>query len=71
MIAGNYPPAMVLADRLLDAARRDGGAFTRGLATSAQLVTRFWIGNLPGAEEHFVAGEAFLSDPGLRRYIAR
>jgi class 3 adenylate cyclase/tetratricopeptide (TPR) repeat protein len=65
-IAGNYPSAMALADRLLDLARRDGGAFTRGLASSMQLITRFYIGDLPGAEEHFVLGEAFLSDPGLR-----
>jgi class 3 adenylate cyclase/tetratricopeptide (TPR) repeat protein len=66
--AGNHPSAMVLADRLLDIARRDGGAFTRGLASGAQSTTRMWIGDLPGAEEHFVSGEAFLSDWGLRRY---
>ena len=66
--AGNHPSAMVLADRLLDVAQRDGGAFTRGLATCAQLQTQFYIGDLPGAEEHFVAGEAFLSDRHLRRY---
>jgi len=68
VIAGNYPSGMALADRLLDVARRDGGAFTRGLASSVQLITRFYIGDLMGAEEYFVAGEAFLSDQGLRRY---
>ncbi len=67
--AGDYPSAMALADRLLDVARRDGGAFTCGLMTYAQLVTRFYIGDLPGAEEHFVAGEGCLSDRGLRRYF--
>ena len=67
--AGNYPSAMALADRLLDVARRDSSAFTRGLATSAQSTTRIWIGDLPGVEEHCVAGEAFLSDRGLRRYF--
>jgi class 3 adenylate cyclase/tetratricopeptide (TPR) repeat protein len=67
--AGNYRSAMALADRLLDVARRDGGAFTRGLATRAQSITRFDIGDLPGAEEHFVSGEAFLSDRGLRRHF--
>jgi tetratricopeptide (TPR) repeat protein len=66
---GNFPSAMVLADRLLDIAQRDGGAVTRGLATRAQLLTRYSIGDLLGAEEHFVSGEAFLSDPVvLRRY---
>jgi tetratricopeptide (TPR) repeat protein len=69
LIAGNHPSAMALADRLLDVARRDGGAFARGLATLAQTVTRWYIGDLPGAEEHFVAGEAFLSDRGLRRHF--
>jgi tetratricopeptide (TPR) repeat protein len=54
---------------LLDVARRDGGAFTRGLVTYAQLFTRIWIGDLPGAEEHFVSGEASLSDRGLRRHF--
>jgi class 3 adenylate cyclase/tetratricopeptide (TPR) repeat protein len=67
--AGNYPSAMALADRLLDIARRDGSAFTRGLAGSAQSNTRFLTGDLPGAEEHFISGEAFLSDRGLRRYF--
>jgi tetratricopeptide (TPR) repeat protein len=67
--AGNFPSAMALADRLLDVARRDGGAIARGLATRAQLATRYYIGDLPGAEEHFVSGEAFLSDRGLRRHF--
>jgi tetratricopeptide (TPR) repeat protein len=68
--AGNHPSAMALADRLLDIARRDGSAVTHGLATSVQSCVRFYIGDLPGAEEHFVAGEPFLSDPGLRRHFA-
>jgi class 3 adenylate cyclase/tetratricopeptide (TPR) repeat protein len=66
--AGNHPSAIALADRLLDVARRDGGAFTRGLAGGAQSNTRFLIGDLLGADEHFVLGETFLSDRGLRRY---
>ncbi len=68
LVAGNHPSAMALADRLLDVARRDGGAFARGRQAACSLVTRFSIGDLPGAEEHFVSGEAFLSDPVLRRH---
>jgi class 3 adenylate cyclase/tetratricopeptide (TPR) repeat protein len=68
LIAGNYPSAMALADQLLDVATRDTGVFTRGLATMAQTITRWYIGDLLGAEEHFVAGEPSLSDRGLRRY---
>jgi tetratricopeptide (TPR) repeat protein len=68
-VAGDHPSAMILADRLLDVARRDGGAFTRGLASYAQLWTRFYIGDLPGAEDHFVSGQAFLSDRDLPRYF--
>jgi tetratricopeptide (TPR) repeat protein len=68
LIAGNYPTAMALADQLLDVARRGSGVLTRGLATMAQTITRWYIGDLLGAEEHFVAGEPFLSDRGLRRY---
>ena len=68
-VAGDHPSAMVLADRVLDIARRDGGAFTRGLATYAQLWTRLYIGDLLGAEDHFVTGQAFLSDWDLRRYF--
>jgi tetratricopeptide (TPR) repeat protein len=67
-VAGNHSSAMALADRLFDVAQRDGGAFTHGMATSAQSATRWYIGDLPGADEHFVAGEAVLSDRGLRRY---
>jgi tetratricopeptide (TPR) repeat protein len=60
---------MALADRLLDVARRDGGAFTRGLATRAQSIIRLLIGDLLRAEEYFVSGEAFLSDRSLRRHF--
>jgi DNA-binding winged helix-turn-helix (wHTH) protein/tetratricopeptide (TPR) repeat protein len=68
-VAGDHPSAMVLADRLLDVARRDGGAFTGGLASYAQLWTRFYIGDLLGAEDHFISSQAFLSDRDLRRYF--
>jgi len=68
IIAGNYPSGMALADRLLDVAGCDGGAFTRGLASSVQLISRFYTGDLLAAEQHFVSGEALLSDRGLRRY---
>jgi DNA-binding winged helix-turn-helix (wHTH) protein/tetratricopeptide (TPR) repeat protein len=68
-VAGDHPSAMVLADRLLDVAQRDGGAFTRGLASYAQLSTRFFMGDLPGVEDHFVSGQAFLRDRDLRRYF--
>ena len=69
-VAGNHPSAMVLADQLLDVARQDRGTFTRGLATYAQSATRLYIGDLQGVEDHFVRGEAFLSDRDLRRYFA-
>src|SRR6202007_1600389 len=57
------------AERLLDVARREGGAFTRGLASYAQLWSRLYIVDLPGAEDHFVSGQAFLADRDLRRYF--
>jgi tetratricopeptide (TPR) repeat protein len=60
---------MALADQLLDLARRDGSALTMGLATHAQSVTRLFLGDLIGAEKHFIAGEASLSDQGLRGYF--
>jgi tetratricopeptide (TPR) repeat protein len=69
LIAGNCASAMALADRLLDVAQREGGAFTRGLATWAQTTTRYYIGDLLGAEKHFLAGKAFLSDRSLRRHF--
>jgi DNA-binding winged helix-turn-helix (wHTH) protein/tetratricopeptide (TPR) repeat protein len=68
-VAGNHPSAMVVADRLLDVAQRDGGHFTHGLATYAQS-TRLYIGDLQGVEDQFVSGEGFLSDRDLRRYFA-
>jgi class 3 adenylate cyclase/tetratricopeptide (TPR) repeat protein len=67
-VSGNHPSAMALADQLLDLARRDGSALTMDLATHAQSVTRLFLGDLIGAEKHFIAGEASLSDPGLRGY---
>jgi predicted ATPase len=66
-VAADYPSAAALADELLGVARRGGGAFTMGLATNVQSVTRLFLGDLIEAEQHFVSGEAFLSDRGLRR----
>jgi hypothetical protein len=70
IVAADYPSAAALADELLGVARRGGGAFTMGLATNVQSVTRLFVGDLIEAEKHFVSGEGFLSDPGLRRSSA-
>jgi class 3 adenylate cyclase/tetratricopeptide (TPR) repeat protein len=53
LVAGEYSRAAVLANELIDLARREDSEMSFGLANYAQLVTRFYRGDLIGAEDHF------------------
>ena len=33
-----------------------------------QMITRYWRGDLAGAEKHFTAGLKFFDDPGFRQF---
>jgi class 3 adenylate cyclase len=65
--SGDLPAAGALADQALELALREGGASILGRAYMLQICTRYWRGDLAGAEEHFTAGLKFFDDPGFRR----
>jgi tetratricopeptide (TPR) repeat protein len=67
--SADFTAAIALADQLLDLAEREGSAAKLGLAHVSQVNTRYFSGDLLGAEEMFSRGSAFFSaaqkEPGL------
>jgi hypothetical protein len=68
LASGDYPSASVLADQLLDLARHEGSPPSLGLAHTAQVMVRFYRGDLVGVEEHFARLNPFLQAPGFRQF---
>jgi tetratricopeptide (TPR) repeat protein len=67
-VAGDLAAAGALADLALDLALREASPTSLGVAHHLQILTRYSRGDLAGVEKHFVAGEKFFDDPGLRQY---
>ena len=55
---GDLQTASAFADQLLDLAAHEGSPASWGLGYSSQVVTRYFRGDLRGAEKHFIAGAA-------------
>jgi class 3 adenylate cyclase len=70
-IAGDYFTGAALADRLLELAQREGSPISLALAHDAQLQTRFFRGDLAGAEEHFIQIGSLLDAPGFAHYAGQ
>jgi tetratricopeptide (TPR) repeat protein len=68
--SGDLFGASVLADQLLELARREGSAISFGLAYELQIFTRHWRGDLASVEMHFTEGLKFFDDPGFRQFSA-
>jgi tetratricopeptide (TPR) repeat protein len=65
LTAGNYASAAAIADRILDLAKRQ--AEHLALAHNAQVHTRFYTGDLTGAEEQFTRLSDLIQTVGLRQ----
>ena len=65
--AGNLPTASALAAQISDLATRDGSPAVLGLARVGEVTTRYFRGDLSGAEDHFLAG-AGLFEIGAERF---
>jgi tetratricopeptide (TPR) repeat protein len=63
LISRDLAAAGVLAEQALDVALREGSASNIGFAHTLQMHTRFWRGDLAGAEEDLTAGLKFFDDP--------
>src|SRR6266481_209967 len=66
-VSGDYAAAAALADQLLDLAQREGSTVSLGLAHQAQLISRYWSGDLVGAEQHFERGSMFFEASGFKQ----
>jgi class 3 adenylate cyclase len=65
--SGNYSAGVLLADRILDLAKREGSPASFGFAYHAQVVVSFFGGDPAGAEEHFARWSGFVDTPGFRQ----
>jgi tetratricopeptide (TPR) repeat protein len=65
--SGDLPAASALADQMLDLARREGSAANLGFAHAAQIVTRYFRGDLAGVEQHFEIGTPFFAEQSFRQ----
>jgi tetratricopeptide (TPR) repeat protein len=65
--SGNYSAGVLLGERILDLAKREGSPASFGFAYHAQLVVSFFGGDLAGAEEHFTRWSGFVDAPGFRQ----
>jgi tetratricopeptide (TPR) repeat protein len=66
LFSGDLPAAAALADQTLELAVREGTPIILGIAHHHQLMTRWYVGELDRAEEHFRAALRFFDDPGFR-----
>jgi class 3 adenylate cyclase/tetratricopeptide (TPR) repeat protein len=68
LVSGEYRSAAALADQLLDLSQREGSQTSLGLAHYAQLVARFYRGDLVGAEDHFERMSRFFQASGFKQF---
>jgi tetratricopeptide (TPR) repeat protein len=65
-VSGDLPAAGALADQARTLALREGSSTNLGIVHAIQIVTRYFCGDLAGAEEHFTTGLRFFSDRSSR-----
>jgi class 3 adenylate cyclase/tetratricopeptide (TPR) repeat protein len=64
---GDYSAAVLLADQILDLAKREGSPASFGFAYAAQMMTSFFRGDLVSTEVHFARLSDFLDADGFRQ----
>ena len=68
LLAGDLPAASTLADQALELALRDGNPANLGVVHVLQIMLRYWLGDLAGAEDHFTAGLKFFENAEFRQF---
>jgi class 3 adenylate cyclase/tetratricopeptide (TPR) repeat protein len=66
-LAGDLSTAAALADQGLELARREGSPSLMAPLHTMQLITRYPLGDLAGAENHFTEVQKFIDDPVFRQ----
>jgi class 3 adenylate cyclase/tetratricopeptide (TPR) repeat protein len=67
LISGDLLTSLALADKALELCLREGNATSKAYAYLQQTMSRFYLGDLEGAEKHFTIGLKFFDDAGFRR----
>jgi hypothetical protein len=67
LISGDLLTSLALADKALELCIREDSATNKAYAYLQQTMSRFWLGDLEGAEKHFTIGLKFFDDAGFRR----
>jgi tetratricopeptide (TPR) repeat protein len=70
LLSGDYPAAKILTDRAVQLAVREGSPTSLAAAHQLQMQTRYLHGDHIGAEDNYIAGVKFFSDPEFRRSSA-
>jgi tetratricopeptide (TPR) repeat protein len=65
--AGDFPAAVALADQALELAHLHGQPMVLAGVHTLQLMARYQLGDLVGAENHFTTGLRFFDDSGFRQ----
>jgi predicted ATPase/class 3 adenylate cyclase len=65
LFSGDLPAAAALADQALELALREESQTLLGVAHHHQIMTRYYLGDLAGVEEHFTAAQKFFDTPGF------
>jgi tetratricopeptide (TPR) repeat protein len=63
LFSGDLPAAAALVDQALELALREGSPTLLGVAHHHQIMTRYYLGDLAGVEEHFETGLKFFNAP--------
>jgi hypothetical protein len=58
ILSGDYPGATRVADQIHDLAQHEGSKTSLGFAHFAQIVARYYRGDLVGLEEHLVQSKS-------------
>jgi len=66
-MAGDLRNALTLADQAFELARREESPTSLAPAHIMQEITRFWLGDLIGAEKHLADGKPFFEDTAFRQ----
>jgi tetratricopeptide (TPR) repeat protein len=67
VISGNLSAAGAILDQALEFALGQGSLINLGSVHQLQIITRYWRGDLAGAEKHFKGWLAFFDDPHFRQ----
>jgi predicted ATPase len=67
LISGDLLTSLALADKAVELCIREDSATSKAYAYLQQTMTRFWLGDLEGAEKHFTIGLKFFDDAVFRR----